>query len=272
MYQHRGTYGKNTTFTIIDEINSTKSKDWKSLECYWIEQFRQWGFKTINKNEGGGGPSFKEKHSIDLVVNKISKPILQFDKNFKIIKEWSSIEEAKEKTKIKSISSCLRGINKESGGFIWKYKNDEIKDFSFNTSPTKGKKIYQFDKDGKFIKSYISAQEAEKIYNDKKSRDNIGACCRKQQKSAYGYIWSYDNMLDLDFYLNKNEKPTNFGIHKYKKIAQHNLDGTFIKEWNSIKEASHSLDISVDLISHCCRNKQKQTNNFKFKYLTTNKQ
>ena len=57
IYQHKKTYGDSINYIIIDEINSTSSKDWKPLECYWIEQFRQWGFDIQNKNSGGGGPS-----------------------------------------------------------------------------------------------------------------------------------------------------------------------------------------------------------------------
>ena len=36
----------------MDEV-----EDWKFWESYWIEQFRCWGFKLENKNNGGGGPS-----------------------------------------------------------------------------------------------------------------------------------------------------------------------------------------------------------------------
>jgi hypothetical protein len=57
IHQHKKTYGNLINYIIIDEINSTSSKDWKPLECYWIEQFRQWGFDIQNKNSGGGGPS-----------------------------------------------------------------------------------------------------------------------------------------------------------------------------------------------------------------------
>lgn len=53
---HKKTFGTNIVYTYIDSINSLDKKDWKPLESYWIEQFRQWGFEVQNKNEGGGGP------------------------------------------------------------------------------------------------------------------------------------------------------------------------------------------------------------------------
>jgi len=62
---HRSRFGSNTICDVIDEVNSTERKDWKPLECYWIEQFRQWGYQLANKNKGGGGcenHSNKTKH------------------------------------------------------------------------------------------------------------------------------------------------------------------------------------------------------------------
>ena len=79
--KHKQTFGKNIIYTYIEEIESLNSKDWKPLECYWIEQFRQWGFEIMNQNGGGGGSSFFD----DKTISKISKPILQYNLNQQII-------------------------------------------------------------------------------------------------------------------------------------------------------------------------------------------
>ena len=42
-------------YAIIDSVNSLNKTEWKPLECYWVEQFRQWGFTLENKNKGGQG-------------------------------------------------------------------------------------------------------------------------------------------------------------------------------------------------------------------------
>ena len=65
---HNVKHGHQIRFTIIDEIDSLDKKDWEPLESYWIEQFRQWGFKLKNKNKGGGG---LQKHS-DITKQKMS--------------------------------------------------------------------------------------------------------------------------------------------------------------------------------------------------------
>ena len=60
---HRKTYGFQIKYTFIDEIHSLNRKDWKPLECFWIEQFKQWGFEILNKNKGGGGPEFHSEYT-----------------------------------------------------------------------------------------------------------------------------------------------------------------------------------------------------------------
>lgn len=258
---HFKKYGKHIELNIIDKIDSLKSIDWKPLECFWIQHFKDYGYKLTNKNNGGGGADFKDSKSIESMVKNLLIPINQFDLDGNFIKEWGSIKEAKTAIPC-SINSCLSGLYKTAGGYIWKYKKDTSPDFEFNKSLSKGNKVFQFNKNGIFIKEWNSTQEAERKYNKKQSGDNIGSCCRKKQKSAYGYIWSYEPKLELEYYLNRDKKPIGFGEHKYIKVNQHTLDGTFIKEWNSRKEANEFYNIKNDNISKCCSNKQKQTRGF----------
>ena len=54
----------------------------------------------------------------------LSKPILQFDIDNNLIKEWKSIHDAERALKIANthISKCCRGKAKTAGGYIWKFK------------------------------------------------------------------------------------------------------------------------------------------------------
>lgn len=56
LWRHKRTYGEDITMNEIDSVDSLDKSEWKPIESYWIEQFRQWGFTLINQNEGGGGP------------------------------------------------------------------------------------------------------------------------------------------------------------------------------------------------------------------------
>jgi hypothetical protein len=152
---HKFKFGSQITFTYIDEINSLDRKDWTPLESYWIEQFRQWGFIIMNPNKkGGGGPEYhtdstKQKISKSRIgfkysketkqkmskaaskpkttsfINKIRKPVLQFTKQGKFIKEWESSKHAAITMYgyyNDNIGRCCRGELKIARGFIWKWK------------------------------------------------------------------------------------------------------------------------------------------------------
>lgn len=56
-----------------------------------------------------------------------TKKAVQCDLQGKPIKEWQSIKEASEETKIerRNINACCRGKRKTAGGYIWKYKEAE---------------------------------------------------------------------------------------------------------------------------------------------------
>lgn len=60
------------------------------------------------------------------VMNRYSFPVLQYDLSDNLISEYKSIIEASEKTGIgfKAISNNLRNRSKKSGGFKWKYKQE----------------------------------------------------------------------------------------------------------------------------------------------------
>lgn len=51
-----------------------------------------------------------------------------------------------------------------------------------------------------------------------------------------------------------------------KVILQFNLKGEFIKEFNSIKEASEEIGVSKSSIIHCLKGKTKKAGGYKWKY------
>lgn len=159
---HKKEFGNNIFYNYIDEINSLERKKWRPLECYWIHQFKAWGFEVMNKNDGGGGPNFHNENTKFKIGNKqkgISKnkgkqspnkgkfhhvseetkqkmrkpkltkekhfvPILQYTLQDNLIKEWSSIKEAAEfyKTDSGTLCQCLKGRIPTVKKFKWKYK------------------------------------------------------------------------------------------------------------------------------------------------------
>ena len=54
--------------------------------------------------------------------------------------------------------------------------------------------------------------------------------------------------------------------HWTKKIIQYDLNGNFIKEWDSIKEASLFIKKHITGIQHCCKKKLKTCGGYIWKY------
>ncbi len=49
---------------------------------------------------------------------------------------------------------------------------------------------------------------------------------------------------------------------RHKPILQYSLDGEFIREWESLKEASIKLNINYSTISNCCKEKSNHAGKF----------
>jgi hypothetical protein len=156
---HKRKYGCNISLEIIDEV---PIDEWKFWEKYYILLFKSWGLNLKNKNNGGGGPtniifSDKRNKTISLKTKGMSKSH----------KGKSFTEE--HKNKIKAKRSHLIGRKN-----TWQ-----------------SKPILQYSLDGNFIKEWNSQSEASSFIKTK--GDGIGACCRKKQKQAYGYVWKFKN-------------------------------------------------------------------------------
>lgn len=75
----------------------------------------------INKRKACASKERNHKLSVSL-----SKPILQYDLQNNFIKEWKSITEANiylsKPQNASSISRCVRGLQKQAFGYVWKFK------------------------------------------------------------------------------------------------------------------------------------------------------
>ena len=66
---------------------------------------------------------------------------------------------------------------------------------------------------------------------------------------------------------NNKVSKTMINFEKYSvKVNQYDLDGNFIKTWNSLKEIERTLGFSRSGISNCCRGIYKQMKGYKWEY------
>lgn len=94
--------------------------------------------------------------------------------------------------------------------------------------------VHMYSLENEYIQSFESFTKAA-LYVKAKSINGIKAVCQNKTSTANGYRWSYDKLTKVEARKKK---------YNYQSVLQYALDGTFIKNWDSMKEASLSLNIS----------------------------
>lgn len=119
--------------------------------------------------------------------DKSGKPIIQYDNDFNIIKEWHSIKSASDVLGISrsSIKRCCDGKDRRAGWFIWRFKGQENVEYKYRHHP-----ILQLDKNNIVISEFdqiVIAAEKLKI-----NRKYISKAL-KSGNLYYGFYWKYKN-------------------------------------------------------------------------------
>lgn len=165
---HKRKYGNHIKIELIEEV-----EDWRFWEAYWIQQFKTWGFKLTNKNNGGGGcEKGTPKHTFE---------------SRKKIGEARKGKSLSAETKLKqSISNT--GISRNKGNSYAKGYKRTLESIN-NITEKRKKSIYQLDKHDNIIREWPSIKEASLELKIQSS--DINNCCRGKNKTAGGYKFKY---------------------------------------------------------------------------------
>lgn len=114
------------------------------------------------------------------------------------------------------------------------------------------KKVYQYTKDGEFVKEWKSVMECGRNgYNS----GHISNACVGRLKTYKGFIWTYD----------KNYIHKEITYDNRKPVLQFTLNGEFVMEWATAAEAERN-GFDCSHISECCRGKRKTHKGYIWKY------
>lgn len=188
--------GRKLSKEAIEKMRATH------LGCKRSEETRL-NISKSKKNEKGIEIACQNLKSPKREINlKIAcqKRVVQYSIDGYFIKEWNSIREITEYYKNirqSTISSCCKGKYNTAGGFRWKFYKEGYPTKLSNTELAKpitnhGKKVYQYDTSGEFIREWKSAAEATKFVKNT-TRQTISQCCNNKQKTSGGFKWSYKN-------------------------------------------------------------------------------
>ena len=152
--------------------------------------------EKISKSKKGKHLSKETKKKIgESNKGKRIIPVSKYTMNGEYICDYASINDAAKDVGVKKdgIIACCKNRYKSSGGYIWRYFNDELtkEHIAWCNSHGLTKAVLQYDINQNFIKEYNSIQEASIKTNV--SYSGISACCNGLQKTSGGYIWKYRN-------------------------------------------------------------------------------
>ena len=165
-------YGwENHTFDIIEEC---KVEELDNKEIFYGEKYNTLGKDGLNLKLGAGrglcSDETKRKMSISATASMTPerRAIL------------SKAKLGKKHSEAHNLAKCVPRVNKEG------FKNN-------GKWVSRKRAVEQYDLDGNFIQRYDLIRDAEIKYHPKKLRkNNIVNCCRGNQKTAYGFIWEYE--------------------------------------------------------------------------------
>lgn len=124
--------------------------------------------------------------------------------------------------------------------------------------------VLQFDKEGKFIAEYPSILEASRAVHV--SDSGIRYCIKGKGRSAGGYQWRaksdpFFSRGIRDIHPMPPRKPAH-----PRKILQFKRNGTFVREYSTISEASREQKIDLPSIVGCAAGKTKTAGGYQWYY------
>jgi group I intron endonuclease len=194
-------------------------------------------------------------------THNFNTPVLQYSLDNVFIKVYPSNRDAEKATLISAsqISRVCSGKQKTARGFIWKYLDETDISDCRNVSIARGsvgeKPILQYDLSANFIREWMSVRDA--------SADlGIGKQCiyntlRNSTYTAGGFMWRYKEGGTSDVVEHKR---------KGKGVSQYDMDGKFIRTYDTILSASEKTGISSISICANLKGRNKSAHGFLWVY------
>ena len=246
LHQDIKQYGiENFKFEILEEC---LKEELNSKEQYWIKYYNSYiGWENsagYNKTIGGNGLSkanptqivqlWKEGHTIADIMQ-----ILQLSHN-----------------------TVVKFLHNEQVAYIPLEERTTLYGYP--------KKVLQYTLNGELLNSFSSISEAVKYLktlNYKASTSNIIQNCQRKITTAYNFIWKYnDDNTPIDVLVNKAKGKTH---HRNRKVEQYDLQGNFIKIFNTVKEAQLACNLkSQSAITNAIKGRSKTAAGYIWKYHT----
>ncbi len=164
------------------------------------------------------------------------KPIVQYSLSGKVVREFTSINAAERElgfSPSSGISACCSGKLHTAYGYVWRFKDEQFS--SIESKPKRHQKfVIKRDAAGNEIARYKSVSEAAK-------ENGFERHTLRKTNIIGGYVYEIEKK-DNEFIPkgHKGSRPDLKGKGT-KKVYQYAKDGTFVAEYNSVKDAAIAM-------------------------------
>jgi NUMOD1 domain len=200
-------------------------------------------------------------------IHGFSIPVVQISGDNKyFIKEFPSVTHAAKSLEKNTghISSACLGKRETAYGYIWKYRSDyhenlETIDISLANKKLHSKPIAQYDLNGNYIRSFVSASEAARVMKDLQGNISSVAVGKNNYTGKYQYAYIENGVTPL-------KKPVKMADNVSKEVLQLSVDtDEVIAKFSSVGIAAKSVNGSQSNISACINGRKKTAYGFKWR-------
>ena len=184
--------------------DGNRKYDWEEIRALWDQGYAvKEIINYLHCDKGTVGQALKNYSTYTYQLslrrsNARSKPINQYNLNRQLICTFPSVAEAARSINCNemSIFNCLHNSH-YALGYFWTYQDESLPNNVHANTSTKKRKIKQYDLNHNLLRTFMSAADAARTVhpnsNINSSSSSILQVCKGNRRTAYGYIWEYDN-------------------------------------------------------------------------------
>lgn len=210
----------------------------------------------------------KEGKHTEISVHRLVLQTFKPNQNPELYTQINHIDENKENNKLDNLEWCTAEENNNHGT----RKERATKTRRLHFVPT-----VQLDLKGNIINVYYQKEDIE-TQNKEMTFKHVARSINKEKNICYGYFWikldKYNELTqnELLSLINEKVEQNNFGkmhggITQREMVAQMDLNGNTIKEFESVSAAAQELNCHYQAISQCASGKIKTCCGYRWKYL-----